>query len=255
MKTQEILQAIKTLLLSILYLAGVGVLIALCWLLCTLRTEAQKVVPTLQQEIHLTRDSANLTIATQMELTRRLVSNKFDKTQNMLTKEIEKTREQTLARVDNLTETADRRLASIQEDVNSDVNSQLTRITDELHTSLEPVNRSTTVIADSLKDVFLCYNEETGEGNVDCFYNRYVGTMRGVENMSKSVGKMADEVQVATPKLVANAESTSQNISSITGDVREYVHEFTHPPWWKKAMNVVGALGVAVWTGITSVKK
>jgi hypothetical protein len=78
--------------------------------------------------------------------------------------------------------------------------------------------------------------------NPDCVYNRYVGTMRGVEKTAVAVAKMADSVQQVTPETARAVQHTSRDMAII-------VNRFARPTHWVKSVIFTAARSAGKWFG------
>jgi hypothetical protein len=182
-------------------------------LVWTIKTEVPKLLPALQETINQqgeqTRQAAlsaidsqsnNISKLVSKELgeARKLVAAELNNTRNVLSSELALTRES----ADKIAVMSDSRLAAIQTDLNTqidkiktDLNTQLTAANFTLSNTLEPMTNIGKQFADAAPLFLDC------DHNADCFFNRYVGAARAVENGSGSLASIANTADKYTKKL------------------------------------------------------
>jgi hypothetical protein len=224
--TMKILNILK----GLCYVAGFFALASLGLLFLTIKVEIPKMLPALQQTIKEQGEETRkvtvamvnkqggdlqLLVAAELKNTRILVTDEIAKTSHLLSTELSKTRNTAV----DITTVLDNRIAVIQ----ADLDKQLTVTNSTLAESLKPFNSIGKQI-DAVAPMFLdC------EYNADCFFNRYVGTMRGIEKMSQ------------------NGAETSKSITKISDNVSKVTDEFVKPkPWYKTLLNYVTSSAIVV---------
>ena len=101
----------------------------------------------------------------------------------------------------------------------------------------EPANRTLKQVSETAELALDC------DHNPDCVYNRYVGTMRGVEKTSAAVAKMADSIQEVTPETAKAVQSTSRDMAIL-------VNRFTRPAHWAKTVIFTVLRSAGMWFGM-----
>jgi methyl-accepting chemotaxis protein len=207
-----------------------------------LRVESKKIIPAIERQSLDIQNTARAVIETEMERTRVMLAGELEATRISLSKEISLVRTDSMARLDvalvplnNIPSVLDNRLALIQKDLNAHVES-----------TLNPVSQTLNTLADTSYDMFVCYDEKTGYHNADCFYNRYVGLSRGIEDSASAMADIAETMKKSAPVFVASTTQIAQNVDSITANVDKAVDELVNPPLWKRVVNWVCLTGGVV---------
>ncbi len=132
----------------------------------------------------------------------------------------------------DLSQRAERQISLARKDLknqaaaaNQTVAVELSRTNDSLAkiaATAEPLHHSLNQVESALPMFLDC------DHNPNCVFNRYVGTMRGLEQMSIAVGKSA-------PNTAKSLEETSRNVAIMTGSVATITQRVMAPkPWYRK---------------------
>lgn len=164
-------------------------------------------------------------VESEMVLTRALVSNEMGKARTELRAGLDK---------------VDKRVESIQ----GELMVRLDRTEADLNAQISAFSGAVLPIATKVDDALPLFLD--CEYNPDCLFNRWVGFSRGVEDTAMAVGEIAKLAEESAPQLLENANAITTNVGQITQDVSEAVHEFTHPPWYKRVLSGLAVAGSVV---------
>lgn len=173
-------------------------------------------------------------IREQGEATRQAALSAIADTRREALAEIGRTRRDVLARVDRLTDVSAGAVADLTDRTDAQLNALNRTVAENLGRvtgAAQPVLDNAGQVAGQVNDALPLFLD--CDHNADCVFNRYVGTMRGIERMSQAVGASA-------PGTAQAAERIARNVDGITGNVQRVTDDFVKPKgWYRHAIDAV----------------
>jgi hypothetical protein len=180
-----------------------------------------------------------------------ILQNELQLTREAVHDELQQTRDFTGEQVSTLTRTADKRLGSIQHDLNNQITGFRGDVTDyvnwavyDLNSQLTETNKSVAKLTDAYADLPKTVGDRLDpytdcKNNALCWQNQFTDTLFAVRTTSRDVSKTMVNVQKTTdlfgvefPKITKNTENITSNINDIT----VHISKLTTPHWYDRLL-------------------
>lgn len=205
-------------------------------LICLVRV-ATVAVGAVPGEIQATRQE----LVGEITATRKDLNRLLEGTRSDLNIQVAALRTDTVAEVAEFRAAADRRIG----DTLARVDTALGKV-EEIRGDLKPVLNHAGRVAkqvDNAAPMFLdC------EYNADCAFNRFQGTSKALERAAINFGQMSQNVRLALPGFVANANSLVADSAATANNIKR----LTTPKWYDRALGY-GYTGIQIYRDLNPV--